>query len=423
MGRKKPLGLVAFIALTLQPVAGDSLPIISDFTGGTIQSVYYGGSTGDVVGFSFDADVDLRVTALGIANDPDDRILHMVHSVGLWDATTQTLLASATIDSTDLVTDGFFYKELGSTVQLAAGTSYVLGALFADSNEVLIDHFTSNPSAVSSSNISNTAAVFPSAKDLGFVFPGETSSGNLARLGPNMLAEPISAPTLYVPSDHGLCGSGQDINELQTDIVGDTNQELIITSSRNTLNLADVSGRATMTAERRIEAVAEDGGTIFKTLWFVVESPAMFQSDWALHPDFSPIGPAGRFVCDGGTIATYDIGGGPQSWLVYVGGFSAWDNIDYSDASHLRVWVFDAQGSLQNKFNVEGVVGWKLDTSLLRVADYDGDGNDDLIVARTRPATPGSTKYDHRTKVFGLLDGTLLKTINTSFVKSNRNLN
>ena len=183
--------LVSVVALALG-LAGTSFaaPVLTSFTGGSVFPTYYGSSTGDVVGYSFTADIDLIVTDLGIVNDPLDSVLDSAHQVGLWDATTQALIASISVDSGDTLFDGFYYATLASTVNLSAGSSYVLGALYTADHG---DGYTSGPSSVTLNNISGTTAVFPSASELGFVFPTGTSGGNLGRIGPNMLATPAAA--------------------------------------------------------------------------------------------------------------------------------------------------------------------------------------------------------------------------------------
>ena len=89
----KFLGAMLLVNTAL-PTHADA--VVSGFTGGSGPfGAFYGDSTedGDVVGFSFTADVNLTVTDLGILNEPGDGILDSAHMVGLWDATTQALLA------------------------------------------------------------------------------------------------------------------------------------------------------------------------------------------------------------------------------------------------------------------------------------------------------------------------------------------
>ena len=186
---KIALGLTLALVLAIPSSAA---PVLTSFTGGGGPFVtFYGGSTGDVVGYSFTADINLTVTDLGILDDPLDAVLDSAHQVGLWDATTQVLLASISVDSTDTLIGGFFYATLGAPVNLTAGSSYVLGALYSTADD---DGYWSGPTSVTLNQISNTVAVFPSSSDLGFVFPTETSDGNLGRIGPNMLAVPATVP-------------------------------------------------------------------------------------------------------------------------------------------------------------------------------------------------------------------------------------
>lgn len=180
------------------PVSAE--PVISSFSGGSSYGIYYGGSSGDMVGFSFTADTDLTVTDLGVMNDPVDGILDSAHMVGLWDATSLSLLASVLVDSDDSLLDGFFYASLGAAVNLAEGNRYLLAALYTANDG---DSYTSMPVSVDSLYISETRGVFPVAQDLGFQIPGNTSD-SLARFGANMLA----APTIVEPGTLLLLGLG-----------------------------------------------------------------------------------------------------------------------------------------------------------------------------------------------------------------------
>lgn len=197
---------IGFILLVSSFIASNAwaVPIVSGYTGGSQFGSYYGSAAGDVVGFAFTADIDLTVTDFGILNDPDDGVLDSAHMVGLWDAVTETLLGSLSVDSSGTLIDGFYYASLGSTIQLIAGMEYVLGAVYTLSDS---DSYISTPTTIDLVNISMTNGVFPELDELGFAFPSENSS-NLARLGPNMLANPtsVSAPGSILLLGLGLLG-------------------------------------------------------------------------------------------------------------------------------------------------------------------------------------------------------------------------
>ena len=202
MKKSRLLGAVCASAFLFISTSSKAAPVIDSFTGGVGPfSSFHAGSSGDVIGYSFIADVDLTVTDLGIINDPVDGALDSAHSVGLWDTTSETLLGSVSVDSGDSLIDGFYYATLAANINLTAGMEYVLGALYTTDD---IDNYLSGPTSITTTNISSTVGVFPSDADLGFVFPTETTAGNLGRIGPNMLA----APTIPIPAALWLFGSG-----------------------------------------------------------------------------------------------------------------------------------------------------------------------------------------------------------------------
>jgi hypothetical protein len=197
---------LAVLAVLLSPMAANADPVVSGFTGGGGPfSSFYGTLTangGDVVGFLFTADVDLTVTDLGVTNAGDNTTLNSAHMVGLWSATTQALLGSVSVDNTGTLINGWFYSSLASAINLTAGMNYVLGAMYAGDDG---DSYWSGPSTMTTNFISATTAVFSAAGDLGFVYPTQTSGGNLGRLGPNMLATPTAVPE---PGTLALLGLG-----------------------------------------------------------------------------------------------------------------------------------------------------------------------------------------------------------------------
>jgi hypothetical protein len=66
-------------------------------------------------------------------------------SVGLWSADGLTLLASATVSSTDPVVGSYRYVTLATPVTLATGTSYLLGANIGGGIEWFLDNPTTAP--------------------------------------------------------------------------------------------------------------------------------------------------------------------------------------------------------------------------------------------------------------------------------------
>ena len=220
-----------------------------------------------------------------------------------------------------------------------------------------------------------------------------------------------------------LCWPTWDYRAGIHDFNADGVQEKIVKSRRRTLNLVDGSGLATTTLEHKVKAVETNGSVLFSSPWLSVEGPRVYTASWALAPGFSPLGLEGNTSCEQRTIAIYDDGTGAQPWLVYTAGFAVKDTVSDLDVSRIRVWVIDASGTVRNRLDVNGVAGWNLSISGLRLADYDGDGNDDLVVARYRRDAPGSPDFDRKTKVFDLLTGALKAKFSTTYVISDVNLN
>ena len=187
-------------------------PVITGFTGGGGPFPSYNGTllpSGDAVGFQFEADLNLTVTDLGILVDPRDGEVDSAHEVGLWRVSDQALLGSASVDGTGTVLDGFIYSSLNSGISLIAGQEYVLAALYASDDQ---DSYVSGPTTITTDGISMTVGVFPVDANLGLVFPTGVSIGNLARIGPNMIASavpaPVPAPATLAIFGLGLAGLG-----------------------------------------------------------------------------------------------------------------------------------------------------------------------------------------------------------------------
>ncbi len=133
---KSPLHSVS-LALLAAAIPG-SASAATVFTGGTELSsttAFSGGSgSGEnfMQGTDFTSTTAQELTALGFWDSGADG-LAASYTVGLWETSTQTLLASVTISSADpldtsLTVEGgqWRYETLGTTVNLAAGTTYTM---------------------------------------------------------------------------------------------------------------------------------------------------------------------------------------------------------------------------------------------------------------------------------------------------------
>jgi len=175
----------AVLVLAAPGLAGQTPAIVSR-TGGTLFESYYGGSSGDVVGFRFLTGVDMTVTDLGVWYDNGN--LDSPHRVGIWRRSDEALLAEVTVDATGTLIDEWYYAPLASALALVADEVYIAGALYGFLDG---DSYLSAPSSLTFDGISKTTGVYPAATNLGFVFPAIASPPtNLARLGPNFLWEP-----------------------------------------------------------------------------------------------------------------------------------------------------------------------------------------------------------------------------------------
>lgn len=182
--------LTAVLALAIAGSASGQA--VTGFSGGSEFAIFYGGSTGDVVGWRFDVNTSIILTDIGVWNG-DSQLspgLTSDHRVGLWDS-AGNLLTSGSAGPGDPTVGGWNYGDVADVV-LVPGERYTLGAMYTSDDD---DAYISSPASMGlAPEINpNTNGVFPSVGDLGFVFPTEDST-NLARLGPNFLFTDVPAP-------------------------------------------------------------------------------------------------------------------------------------------------------------------------------------------------------------------------------------
>lgn len=168
---------------------------ITGFTGGSQFNIYYGASTGDVIGWRFTVNTDIFVTDLGVWNG-DTQLgfegLTSDHMVGIWNSDTGSLLISGTAGPGGTAVGAFTYTSVADTV-LSTGGNYVIGAMYTATDG---DSYISSASTLTTDPAVNFGgAMFPDAGDLGFVLPGQQSAAtSRGRLGPNFLFRPVPTP-------------------------------------------------------------------------------------------------------------------------------------------------------------------------------------------------------------------------------------
>jgi hypothetical protein len=160
---------------------------VQGWTGGTQYAIYYGASTGDVVGWTFDVTQDIVVTDLGawIDQSTTDPGMDSEHMVGLWDS-GQNLLASTTVMPASGEFNGFRYESV-APVALTTGETYTVGAMYTATD---LDWYISGASnVVTAPEVNWVNSNYPASGDLGFVFPVSTSPSG-GRFGANFLYIP-----------------------------------------------------------------------------------------------------------------------------------------------------------------------------------------------------------------------------------------
>lgn len=149
-----------------------------------------------VFGFNFTPQTNIDVTALGYWDQNGDGFLSS-HQVGIYNNTTQALLTSATVLSTDLLIDQFRYQNV-SPVTLLAGQSYRLVGVSQN------DLYTIDASQTVDPAITFTSWTYNSGTSLAYVASGFNDG---PYFGPNFTFNdsPTEAPE---PSTLVLLGAG-----------------------------------------------------------------------------------------------------------------------------------------------------------------------------------------------------------------------
>ncbi|OYD92709.1 hypothetical protein CDG77_14235 [Nostoc sp. 'Peltigera membranacea cyanobiont' 213] len=172
---------------------------IQSLTGGTnFTSV---NNTNQTIGWSFTANDNLSVTALGFYDQTPGNPLSQSHLVGLW-TSDGNLLASTTVQTTSPLTGSFRYEDITS-VNLLAGISYVIGAAitspFTDIYNI--------PGVVNTAPEITLTGSARNGTSQGFSFPSTLTAGN-GRIGPNFKFDVVTQAVPEPTSLIGILGLG-----------------------------------------------------------------------------------------------------------------------------------------------------------------------------------------------------------------------
>jgi hypothetical protein len=185
--------LVLMFALSSVAVPSAAAPLLVGGGSGTPTAT----ASDDVTaGFAFTfAGAPITVTALGILDlDPRDieavNTLDEPHDVGLWIAGGQ-LLASATVDASDPLDNGFKFATLGVPVVLLPNVTYVLAANYpTGGSQTSLDWLRSDTDAAIAALFDPGFTYVQGRSGIGFGLVDPTSAASdVGYVGPNMLFE------------------------------------------------------------------------------------------------------------------------------------------------------------------------------------------------------------------------------------------
>lgn len=193
---KKTLAIAGLAAASSSFAFG---PAVQSWTGGSTFPIFYGGSTGDAIGYFFQVTEAVMVDALGVWNDADG--LGATHDVGIWNVATGGLIASASVNNGGTLSNNFYYTAI-TPVMLSSGVNYVVAAVYTATDG---DSYVSTPTTAQyDPMLIHQGAAHPSAGSLGFTMPTVQTAANRGRFGPNMNFAPVPEPGTLAAVGVGL---------------------------------------------------------------------------------------------------------------------------------------------------------------------------------------------------------------------------
>lgn len=155
---------------------------VTSFSGGSPYPIYYGGSSGDVIGWRFTVAQQTWITDVGVWNNDQTGGVDTDHPVGIWDG-TQALMDSTIVGPSGSVVGDWIYEPVGPVV-LVPGTTYTIGVMYFSDDD---DYYISSASSMNTDpNVTWTTSVYPAAGSMGFVYP-TLNSTSFGRFGPNFI--------------------------------------------------------------------------------------------------------------------------------------------------------------------------------------------------------------------------------------------
>ncbi|RDH85885.1 MAG: hypothetical protein DIZ78_09890 [endosymbiont of Escarpia spicata] len=202
-----------------------------------------------------------------------------------------------------------------------------------------------------------------------------------------------------VLAEQYVCTSSPYKNDFFQEITGDNEPEAFLVWRNDTLNLADLDGKASSTLRRRYSAF-NTTERVFDTPWVSLTSDALFDANGDLLSDYEPLWGGIGPKCEGRGFVTHTA----TKYAVVSIGQAVFNSTTEMDESFIKAFVHDTTGLLVKTHTIVGKADSRLNLKRLQFRDYDGDGNAELVVVRrTNKTTPDTYRVVIRT--YDLLTG------------------
>jgi uncharacterized repeat protein (TIGR01451 family) len=182
-----------FLILTLNCLA--QVPAVTSFSGGHAFTTIGIPSSNLTVGWTFTANANIAVSALGFWEFDTGILLQQTHQVGLWNS-SGIQLGQVTIEVNSAATGNWRYVAFGSPVALVSGQTYYVGATVDSPFNDVYERVDVLDGSVVASGLISVGRSVVSGDASGFAFPSTIEPSFIARFGPNLLISAISPPTI-----------------------------------------------------------------------------------------------------------------------------------------------------------------------------------------------------------------------------------